>query len=648
MRFLLSFLTLSALLISSCGGGGGGGDSSDSGNNIANITPSSIAISRDTSQTALGTQEIVFRITDYNDDVFIGVYFSENGIENVTYELLSDSAEIEISFKPNYTLDPGTYYDEVYVVACKDEECNEEFSNSPYVVPIEYTVTTYLKTDLDRLTFNTTTNDSTPASSQDVYISGSSSNWEATPNQDWIILNKTSGTTPDTISVSLDTDGLEAGAYIGSFTLTPDGNNNYSRIVLVELEISDNRLFIGDPGIAFIDLPSISTLAAEIFVSDTQGLNTIDWTASCDKPWITYTVSGTTDESLAIEADPAGLTHNQVHRATVTVSSNDPTIQNSQTIEIGLWISSSDTNNLTLRSSSTHMQPDPIRPYLYLHDGGDQINIRNTYTGNVVSTIDLPDSQLGSMITSHDGKTLFVFDEFNHTLVSIDLDTHTKSTDWYSVVNVMSLAYMRPEGIPTVFASTGTTLFGYPIGSQTRISTYIDLHDYIDTSLSNNLICGTETGLSPNSVSCYRVNLAYNNNNLGFSLTNVFAGNIGSYGRDIAVSPDGSKVYVASGSPYIFSVIRITNEGTSIYQLNGSSYPNNVDVADSGAFVGGVSTYSGSTDIWTYDENNTPLNSFRLTNDDNTLEDRQLYWSGDGNRIFVLTQYSDQLYIYSP
>ena len=54
----------------------------------------------------------------------------------------------------------------------------------------------------------------------------------------WLAVTPASGTTPGSVSVSVNTTGLEAGTYSGSVTITSSGASNSPRTVQVTLAVT--------------------------------------------------------------------------------------------------------------------------------------------------------------------------------------------------------------------------------------------------------------------------------------------------------------------------------------------------------------------------------------------------------------------------
>jgi hypothetical protein len=108
-------------------------------------------------------------------------------------------------------------------------------------------------------------------------------------------------------------------------------------------------------------------------------------------------------------------------------------------------------------------------------------------------------------------------------------------------------------------------------------------------------------------------------------------------GQDIAVAPDGTRVYVAAGAPYEFDVL----DGTTLAQqsaLAGAAYPSSVATSWNGLVAGGAqNVLSTLGNIWIYDSAGNLVT--RLYSDSaagtnsNIVKPRTLLFSGDGARL---------------
>jgi hypothetical protein len=126
------------------------------------------------------------------------------------------------------------------------------------------------------------------------------------------------------------------------------------------------------------------------------------------------TPSGETGDTLTLTASPSGLPQNQSHIAVVTVSSTDSTIERSETVRVGLWVSATDPSDELTVVNEQYMQGlavNPVEPLAYSIGFGDRIYVHNVYTGALVNTL-LPQglNESTAIGVSEDGRLLFVTD----------------------------------------------------------------------------------------------------------------------------------------------------------------------------------------------------------------------------------------------
>lgn len=116
--------------------------------------------------------------------------------------------------------------------------------------------------------------------------------------------------------------------------------------------------------------------------------------------------------------------------------------------------------------------------------------------------------------------------------------------------------------------------------------------------------------------------------------------------RDLALSPDGKQVVVASASPYYHQAYR-TSDLTPDVKYASDSYPNAVDIAPNGTVAAGSSSWY-SPDVYIYKQDATakPVRTYEFPNTGNssgsdTLEDSGLAWAPDTSRLFAVTVNSE-------
>lgn len=115
----------------------------------------------------------------------------------------------------------------------------------------------------------------------------------------------------------------------------------------------------------------------------------------------------------------------------------------------------------------------------------------------------------------------------------------------------------------------------------------------------------------------------------------------GSNLHDLALTPDGSQVVVASGAPYHHQVYR-TSDLTPGTSYPSDAYPNAVDIAPDGTVAAGIDGWY-EPDVYVYKQDTTkPVRTYDFPNTGNssgadTLEDAGLAWAPDTSRLFAVT-----------
>lgn len=121
------------------------------------------------------------------------------------------------------------------------------------------------------------------------------------------------------------------------------------------------------------------------------------------------------------------------------------------------------------------------------------------------------------------------------------------------------------------------------------------------------------------------------------------AGNL----RDIAVSPDGAQLVVASGAPYFHQVYR-TSDLRAEQGYTSDAYPNAVDIAPNGTVAAGIDG-SYDPDVYIYPKGGSktvPVREYELpstgmSSGSDLLEPAGLAWAPDGSRLFAVSVNSE-------
>jgi hypothetical protein len=186
------------------------------------------------------------------------------------------------------------------------------------------------------LSFKATAGSSNPAA-QPVSVSnsgGGTLSWTAGASQPWITLSAASGTGAKAISVGTAINGLVAGTYSGTVTITAAGAAPSTRTVTVNLAISaatsSPTLSVNPSSLSFSGTSGSSNPAAQsVTVSHTGSGN---WTAAANQSWITLSTTATT---ISAGANIAGLSAG-TYNGVVTVSAPGVT---SQPVNVSLVVS---------------------------------------------------------------------------------------------------------------------------------------------------------------------------------------------------------------------------------------------------------------------------------------------------------------------
>lgn len=460
--------------------------------------------------------------------------------------------------------------------------------------------------------------------------------WTASSAQSWIVPGAASGSvsgTPVAVSVGPDAAGLAGGSHDGALDFSVAVNGDVVTATLpVRLDLDDHHLVVSDTGVAFAKTPSRASLTRTLQVRDDFGLAT-SWTATSSAGWLSATPSGTTPGELVLTADPTGLAADATYSASVTVVPGDPSVGGSETIQVGLWVGATDPATASVDVEYTAIATDPVRPYAYVHAGGTDLTVYNVYTAQVVRTIASVAAQLGALAVAPDGSTLYAVDRTNFRIVPVDLATFTVGTSFpVGAAVAPSLHATRTNGKGLLLAGNrciydpGTGAALYPAGGCTSTTSYAT-----SASVLGNIFSIDATA--------YRLDYTAVGGGTVVVGAPLFA-NIAKYNSaDYAFNPDGTRMYLAVGSPYDFYVVDTTVAGTLlplVQTLPGEAYPSNVEVTKDGRAVCANETYADAAghDAWVYSPEGVLLKPLYLSY--LGVRDGLLKVSGDGLRLVAI------------
>ncbi|HEY3487134.1 MAG TPA: hypothetical protein VGL10_03640 [Gammaproteobacteria bacterium] len=672
--YWLPFIAVS--LLSACGGGGGGGgsaDNSDEDNGSSSPDPSSSAVfdlAEDAvSFTAISNgstpaQKIVIGTLTGTDDAYVFMQPSGGVIADVDFDSAGETGSFILIPRDPEDLGYGVHHGKVKVKVCSDKKCKHHISGSPQDIAVTYKISPALiVTPAEVLLGGEQGRDPSPQPLEFSIDTGSDEYpWTISLQEDddgtWLQnLSADSGDVSEesvTLSLYADPENIDIGIYTATATInvTVDGELITTDVPIV-FKRDAHKLLASDVGIALASMPALSNLAHTVRINDSFGYVDTPWEASADQDWLSITESGVAGGNLQITANPSGLAPNTIHYANITVSSSDPSIENTETIRVGFWVNNSNPlSSNTVTASYGRIIADPIRPYVYVSTfSNNSIYIYNVYTAALVNTISIagvsfPDTILAGMAIDQSGSILYVMDgtfisdpDRSTRVYPINLDTRVVGESWTSAPKAPSeLAYARPNGVGIIFANdryayraeNGSQLNG--MFGAADIGSSIGNRRYLATSVDSSTLCG----INDYELLCHRI---------GYSLTAeddinfLQTADSNDGGADVAVNADGTQVYVASREDSFLEFAYTTTDVNQLslpHKLTAAYYTESVEIDAKGRLVGSADSSYGPKDVWVYDDN-VLLGSYYLSGYAKHIVDRGVVPSADGLRIIAIT-----------
>lgn len=403
--------------------------------------------------------------------------------------------------------------------------------------------------------------------------------------------------------------------------------------------LDDRKLLVSEDGVALTSTPSLSRLQRSVRVRTNRG-GAVSWTATSDRRWLAATQIDA--DTLQLTADPSGLANDTLRVATVTVASDDPSLAHTtEKIRVGLWVGSVTPDAVTTwTASSGEVAIDPVRPYAYFSDGSENIFVLHLHRLSTMM-ITVPGASIGSMVTSSDGTRLWALDMTPpRKIVPVDLSQSlgTPGVPWTlpaSASALSRLAFARTNGVGVLLSSTGS-VFDPDTGASVAVFPPVDVggsgHAAIAASSDGSRFCALDIDTSPYTLQCHDLaasRLGATPILVGAARSTPWTGD--GNGRDLALSPDGRRLYVASGYPYSVAVFDTWRPGplTALGTLSGVKEPTAMDVGPDGRlYCGGR---GGPETAWVYGPDGAVLASYPLSH----VVDRIIAVSGDGLRLVV-------------
>ncbi|OEZ58832.1 quinoprotein amine dehydrogenase [Duganella sp. HH105] len=404
--------------------------------------------------------------------------------------------------------------------------------------------------------------------------------------------------------------------------------------VLLTINKDKHKLIPSETGVAFSGSPGWTRLTRTLTVSDNY--NTFGgMSAASDQGWL---VAGVNANKLILTADPTPLGADTLAIATVTLTPFDADASAPEPIRVALWKGTRTPNaNVSTVLSYSNVVTDPIRPYAYVHNGGAYIDVYHLYKGQKVATITGLGASLGDMAASSNGDYLFLLNLSNRSITTIDLNTQQVVAQLpVDADKSTRLKVIRPNGVEMLVFSNGAT---YLTANGARLA---------NLPLSGGTLAASGNGKSllqqdENNSSVMITTLSVDYAALGggtlftAKLPAASHANTGSLGQDIALAADGTRIYTASSTPKLCSILNPADLGVLGYLAAGDGTPNNIKLGSDGRIFCGTAVKSAFSDVWMYDTSGKLLNQFRLAGSGRQLLPRQLAVSGDGLMMIGIT-----------
>jgi Viral BACON domain len=431
------------------------------------------------------------------------------------------------------------------------------------------------------------------------------------------------------------------GAGSSSATVTATARVNGDTVSLpltLNLNLDQRRLLPSRWGIGLAKTPTGTVLSRTVSIADNFGEN-LSWQASSNVSWLTVTPTGTTSggSTLTLTADPIALSDASLHLASVTITTTTAGVQ-AGVIQVALWKDSTGlVSAVTLPDQQRELVADTIRPYFYAHNGGTSIDVYNGYSKQKIATISGIGFELGQMAVSLDGATLYVLDTAQRSVVLIDLATRSRKTSWpldNAVSSRTGIQIARPNGVDVVLVGDGTAYAnGRSVGGSNQL--------YSNAALIEVTADGRRV-LYPGALRSIDYS-AMGGGTLFMGAPLYFDVQSGGNEQDTALSPDGTRIFGASGGGVQSGGYKCGMadglDGRFIGALPaGDAYPNNVAVTSDGRAICGISRYGTEFDFWVYTNVGALIRGHNLESNTGRLAPKSIVALPDGMVVAALIE----------
>ena len=275
-------------------------------------------------------------------------------------------------------------------------------------VPVLVTVTGgTLSASPSSLSFSQVAGGSAPAA-QNVAISSTpnSVNFTVVANANglsWLTVSPTTGTTPGTLTVSVNGSALNPGTYSGTITVSAPGASNSPQTINVTLAVSSAPSISVSPSSLGFSYQITGTAApSQTFTVSSSGTAvTAAAAVTTGSNWLSVTpASGTTPATFSVSVSTTGLaagSYNGVIQVTAQGASNSP-----QSVSVTLTVTAPPAGNLTKIVNAADFIAGPIAPGEIITLGGTNIGPPTSASFTLTSSNTVP-TTLGNTQVLFDG-----------------------------------------------------------------------------------------------------------------------------------------------------------------------------------------------------------------------------------------------------
>lgn len=432
---------------------------------------------------------------------------------------------------------------------------------------------------------------------------------------------------------------LPAGAPVGvssvlvNATARVNGDVLTTPIVL-NINRDKHKLLPSETAVALSGSPGWTRLSRTLTVQDNYG-SFGGMSAVSSQPWLVAGVSG---NKLMLTADPTPQGADTLSIATVTLTPLDADASAPEPIRVALWKGTrTPVANVSTALTYSNVATDPLRPYAYVHNGGAYVDIYNLYSGQKLGSITGLGASLGDMATSANGDYLFLLNLSGRSLTTIDLNSLAVVAQLPVEADAATrLKVIRPNGVEMVVLSNGAA---YLTATGGRLSLPLGGGGALAASGDGKRLLQQQENSSSVQITTLSVDYSALNGGTLYPARIAAAShaNTGTLGQDIAVSADGARIYTASATPKLCSILNPVDLGVLGYLAAGDGAPNNVKLGSDGRIYCGAAVKTATSDVWMYDANGKLLGQFKLAASGRQLLPRQLAVSGDGTLLIGIT-----------